>query len=105
MKKIKIPNKINVRWSADLGQRLNALAGKLRLSRSQVVRLALEKFVKEGKEERPYEKVKHLMGAIDSGLPDLGIAHHEHLRIKLREKHMREDIGWAIKMKKTRKNK
>ena len=51
-----------------------------------MVRMALRKFADEFQEngERPYEKVKNLLGVVESGIPDLGSDHRKHLleRIK-----------------------
>ncbi len=73
---------LTVRIPDDLEQELSVLAQRLRLKRSDVVRLALEKFVAESRnetEQRPYDKVKNLLGSVASGVPDLGERHREHL--------------------------
>lgn len=73
---------LTVRIPDELEQELSDLAQRLRLKRSDVVRLALEKFVSEsrsGAEQRPYDKVKDLVGSIASEIPDLGERHREHL--------------------------
>lgn len=77
---------LTVRIPDELEQELSALADKLRLKRSDVVRLALEKFVAESRsaaDERPYDKVKGLLGSIASEIPDLGEKHREHLLARL----------------------
>lgn len=82
-------SQLTVRLPDDLEREITQIAKKLRLKRSDIVRMALEQFIQEPhvKEERaPYGKVKHLIGAIDSGIPDLGEAHREHL-IKRIKKH------------------
>ena len=77
---------LTIRLPKDLDREITALAKKLRLSRSDVVRMALRKFADEFQEngERPYEKVKNLLGVVESGIPDLGSDHRKHLleRIK-----------------------
>lgn len=35
--------------------------------------------VKLNKKNKPYEKVKNLIGSVSSGIPDLGEAHRKHL--------------------------
>lgn len=80
---------LTVRLPEDLKEDIKSIAKRLRLKRSDVVRMALERFVKENegeKEVRPYERVKHLIGSVDSGLPDLGTNHRKYLieRIKRR---------------------
>ncbi len=37
------------------------------------------------KENKPYEKVKNLIGSISSGMPDLGEAHKKHLLRKFKQ--------------------
>ncbi len=82
-------SQLTVRLSDDLDQELSSLAKRLRLKRSDIVRMALERFFGEfhGKEEiRPYEKVKNLIGSISSGISDLGEAHRKYL-LKQFKKH------------------
>jgi predicted DNA-binding protein len=75
-------SQLTVRLSNDIDEGLSLLAKKLRLKRSDIVRMALERFLEEfeGKEEaKPYEKVKNLIGSISSGISDLGESHRKHL--------------------------
>lgn len=77
---------LTVRIPDELDQELSAVAQTLRLKRSDVVRLALEKFVadsRSGAEQRPYHKVKDLVGSIASEIPDLGEKHREHLLARI----------------------
>lgn len=80
---------LTVRLPEDLSKGIRVMAKRLRLKRSDIVRLALERFLKESsgeREERPYERVKHLLGKYNSGLPDLGQSHRKYIieRIKRR---------------------
>lgn len=64
------------------------IARKMGLKKSDVTRMAIKKFIEEyGEEttERPFAKVRHLLGVVESGLPDLGQRHREHLIEKIRE--------------------
>ncbi len=75
-------SQLTVRLSDDLDEGLSALSKKLRLKRSDIVRMAIERFLEEfeGKEEeKPYEKVKNLIGSISSGISDLGESHRKYL--------------------------
>lgn len=75
-------SQLTVRLSNDLDEGLSVLAKKLRLKRSDIVRMALERFLEEfevKEEEKPYEKVKNLIGTISSGISDLGEAHRKYL--------------------------
>ena len=78
---------LTVRIPDDLDEEITNLAGKLRLKRSDIVRMALDKLVSEfheAPEPVPYEKVKTLVGAASSGIPDLGEAHRQYLKDRLR---------------------
>ena len=79
-------SQLTVRLSDDLDRNVSSIAKRLRLKRSDIVRMALEKFLEEfhlEKEGRPYDKVKSLIGTISSGISDLGEAHREHLLKKI----------------------
>jgi metal-responsive CopG/Arc/MetJ family transcriptional regulator len=80
-------SQITIRLPEDLEEDLNKMSQKFRLKRSDIVRMALEKFAREfrGPEAgRPYEKVVNVIGTISSGLPDLGEAHRRYLLKKIR---------------------
>lgn len=80
-------SQLTVRLSDDLDTDISNLAKRLRLKRSDIVRIALEKFLDEfgGEGEiKPYDKVKNLIGAISSGISDLGESHRKHVLKKLK---------------------
>jgi predicted transcriptional regulator len=81
---------LTVRISDEMAAKLEEAAHRLRRRRSEVMRLALERFlqgilgeVEEGS-FRPIERVRDLLGQIESGIPDLGRRHREHLIERLR---------------------
>jgi metal-responsive CopG/Arc/MetJ family transcriptional regulator len=80
-------SQLTVRLSDDLDKEIAALAKRLRLKRSDIVRLALQKFLGEfqGEESKPYEKVKTLIGTFSSGVPDLGESHRKYLLRKFKK--------------------
>ena len=80
-------SQLTVRLSDDLDKEISTLAKRLRLKRSDIVRMALERFLGEfqGEESRPYEKVKNLIGTISSGISDLGEAHRKYLLKKFKK--------------------
>jgi hypothetical protein len=49
-----------------------------------VVRLALEQFLNAYVEVPPIERVRDLLGKVESGLPDLGQRHHGYMLKRLR---------------------
>lgn len=78
---------ITVRLSEDLDESLVLLEKKLRLRRSDIVRMALRKLIEESQNSedmRPYRRVKHLLGTVTSGIEDLGTNHRKYIlrRIK-----------------------
>lgn len=80
-------SQLTVRLTEDLDEGVSALAKKLRLKRSDIARMALERFITESKgaEERPYDRVKKLIGSVSSGIPDLGGEHRKYLLEKLKK--------------------
>ncbi|MBI4822904.1 MAG: ribbon-helix-helix protein, CopG family [Nitrospirae bacterium] len=81
-------SQLTVRVSDELNRGVSALAKRLHLKRSDIVRLALERFVGEAEgtiESKPYEKVKSLIGSISIGIPDLGEEHRRYLMRKFKK--------------------
>jgi metal-responsive CopG/Arc/MetJ family transcriptional regulator len=81
-------SQITVRLHEDLTEQIDLLAKKVRRKRSDIVRLALEKYVSEagvGEEPRPYDQVNGLIGSVSSGILNLGEAHREHLINKFKK--------------------
>lgn len=81
---------LTVRMSDEMAAKLEEAARLLRRRRSEVVRLALERFFQDILEDveeetlRPIERVRDLLGSIESGVPDLGQRHREYLIERLR---------------------
>ena len=73
---------LTVRLPERLEMGVLGLAKKLHLKRSDVVRLALERLVQHeaaGADDRPFDRVQHLLGSVESGIADLGSCHRERL--------------------------
>jgi Arc/MetJ-type ribon-helix-helix transcriptional regulator len=77
---------VTVRMPEALIEKLDQEAALRRRKRSEVIRMALEQFVEEPgpSEGRPIDKVRDLLGSYESGIPDLGQRHREHLIRRLR---------------------
>jgi hypothetical protein len=76
-----MPSQITFRLDEEFQEQIANVAKKLRRKRSDIVRLALEKFISEIdglNESKPYEQVKGLIGSVSSGIPNLGEAHREY---------------------------
>jgi metal-responsive CopG/Arc/MetJ family transcriptional regulator len=81
-------SQLTIRLPDDLEDDLSTLSKKLRLKRSDIVRMALEKFMGEFKtkeETKPYDRVADIIGVISSGISDLGEAHRRHLLKKIKK--------------------
>jgi predicted transcriptional regulator len=77
-------SQLTLRLPATLAGKLERTARRLRRKRSDVVRLALEQFLESEPAVRPIERVRDLLGGIESGIADLGQRHREHLIRRLR---------------------
>ena len=77
-------SQLTLRLPGALTERLERSARRLKRKRSEVVRLALEQFLDSEPEIRPIERVRDLLGSVESGVPDLGQRHREHLIRRLR---------------------
>ncbi len=73
---------LTVRLTDELEEQVEALARKLHRKRSEVVRLAIERFIQDdqARGDRPFDRVKDLIGSLKSGIADLGSNHREHLK-------------------------
>jgi Arc/MetJ-type ribon-helix-helix transcriptional regulator len=74
---------ISLRLPDKLLGRIDRQARQRRLRRTDLIREALE-FYLDGPlatvDERPYERVRDLVGSLSGGLPDLGQRHRHYLR-------------------------
>ena len=77
-------SQLTLRLPVELADKLGRSAKRLKRKRSEVVRLALEQFLDSEPELRPVERVRDLLGRVESGVPDLGQRHREHLIRRLR---------------------
>ena len=82
-----MPGQLTVRLTSELEEGIEALSRRTRRRRSEIVRLALARFIREEMGEgtqSPYNRVKDLIGKVESDIPDLGEAHREHLNRRFR---------------------
>ena len=75
---------LTMRLPLVLADKLERSARRLKRKRSEVVRQALEYFLDTQPEVRPIERVRDLLGSIQSGRPDLGRRHRDYLIRRLR---------------------
>ena len=78
-------SQLTLRLPAELAGKLERSAKRLKRKRSDVVRLALNQFLEaEPVATRPVDRVRDLLGSVESGVSDLGQRHREHLIARLR---------------------
>lgn len=70
---------LTIRLPEELAEELGRTAKRMRRRRSEVVRLALEQYLTVQAQERPIERVRDLLGRVETGVPDLGQRHREYL--------------------------
>jgi metal-responsive CopG/Arc/MetJ family transcriptional regulator len=75
-------SEITIRLPGTLRRRLDRAVKRVGRRRSDVARLAVQRCLDELESEsapRPYERVRDLLGSVDSGVSDLGSRHRDHL--------------------------
>ena len=78
---------LTVRMPEEYSEKLHSLSEKLGLKRSDIVRLAVKRFLETDHEinaHPPFRKVEHLLGSVESGIMDLGRNHRRHLIQKIK---------------------
>ena len=78
---------LTIRMPDEQMGRIEHIAKKMGLKKSDVTRIAIKKFIEEYSDSpvKPFTKVKHLLGVVESGIPDLGQRHRNHLIKKIRD--------------------
>ena len=78
---------LTIRMPEEQMTMIEYIAKKMELKKSDVTRIALKKFIEEYNEstEKPFTKVKHLLGIVESGIPDLGQRHRDYLIKKIKK--------------------
>jgi len=77
---------LTIRLPEEINRALEAAAARMRRKRSDIVRLALSQFLgldPQG-EEAPAARVGHLIGSLETGIPDLAENHRAYLLDSLR---------------------
>ena len=76
-----MPSQLTIRLPDDLNRALTAAARRMQRKNSDVVRLALREFLgTPGRpRSRPIDRVRALVGSLESGIPDLAARHRDHI--------------------------
>jgi metal-responsive CopG/Arc/MetJ family transcriptional regulator len=74
-------DQLTVRLPEDMNRALEAASTRMRRRRSEIVRLALSQFLnREPREDKtPEARVRHLIGSLKSGVPDLAENHRSYV--------------------------
>lgn len=75
---------LTVRFPADLDAALAAAADRLQRKRAEVVRMALRSFLDVDETTKPADRVRGLLGSLESGVPDLAENHRRYVLESLR---------------------
>lgn len=76
-----MPTQLTVRLPDDLGRALKAATRRLQRRNSDIVRMALREFLggPTHASGRPVERVRGLIGSLESGVPDLATRHRDYI--------------------------
>jgi predicted transcriptional regulator len=79
-------HQITVRLSKELNKALRERAAQMQRKPSEVVRMAVSEFLQLSapESEKASDRVKGLLGSLNSGVPDLATRHRKHALNKLR---------------------
>ena len=74
-------DQLTIRLSEEMNRALEAASTRMRRKRSEIVRLALSQFLNlNTSDDRPPEaRVRHLIGSLETGVPDLAENHRFYL--------------------------
>ena len=77
---------LTIRLHEELDRGISEAAKVMKRKRSDIVRMALERFIEEMSLSpgRPYDRVKKLVGSVHTGVKDLGSNHRSHLMKRFR---------------------
>ena len=76
-----MPRQLTVRLPDDLDRALKAAAHRMQRGSSDIVRLALREFLGVARHQRgrPMDRVRDLIGSLESGVPDLAVRQREYV--------------------------
>lgn len=77
---------LTVRLPEELSRALKAASRRMQRKNSEIVRLALRQFLGTNSDPsvRPADRVRSLIGSLESGVPDLAEEHRAHIIESLR---------------------
>ena len=76
---------LTLRLPGELAMELDLAAKRQHRKRSEIIRLALEQYLGMEVNSRPIDRVRDLLGRVESGVPDLGLRHREYVIRRLKD--------------------
>jgi metal-responsive CopG/Arc/MetJ family transcriptional regulator len=76
-----VSDQLTIRLPEDMNRALEAASVRMRRKRSEIVRLALAQYLdlETPGRETPEARVRHLIGSLETGIPDLAENHRSYL--------------------------
>jgi hypothetical protein len=84
LRRLLVRDQLTVRLPQDLSRALKAASRRMQRRSSDIVRLALREFLGAPAPGRPADRVKGLIGSLESGIPDMAETHRAHIIESLR---------------------
>ena len=77
---------LTIRMPEEQMTKIEHIAKEMGLKKADVTRMAIKSCIEKYSDsaEKPFDKVKHLIGVAESGVPDLGQRHRKHLIRKIK---------------------
>lgn len=74
-------NQLTIRIPSDLREALERASRRTGLKNSELVRQALRSYLEipTSRQQRPAARIRHLVGSLESGIPDLAERHREYV--------------------------
>lgn len=74
-------SQVTVRLPVDLKQSLDRASAKMNMKQSEIVRMALQEFLRlpNRSGRRSADRVRGLLGSLESGVPDLAEQHRSYI--------------------------
>lgn len=82
---MRMEDQLTVRLPKDLSRALEAAARRMHRRSGEVVRMALRRYLEqEDGTDKPADRVRDLIGSVDSGVPDLAERHRDYVLDSIR---------------------
>jgi hypothetical protein len=73
-------HQLTVRLSENLSLALASASAQMQRKRSEIVRMALQQYLGlSSQSTRPVDRVRHLLGSLETGVPDLAENHRSYV--------------------------